>query len=285
MIELKNVSYTYSPDSPFEATAVKDVSLTIENGKFYGLIGHTGSGKTTLVQLMMGLLKPTQGYILIDGVSVTEKSMKTRDIARKIGLVFQYPEYQLFEETVFDDVAFGPKNLGFSESEIKNRVESALTLVGIGKELYSVSPFELSGGQKRRVAIAGTIAMEPGTLILDEPTAGLDPLGRDDILNEIKKLHDERNTTVVLVSHSMEDVAKVAEDVIVMNHGTPAFCGSVGDVFSRSQELIKMGLSVPQISLVMNSLREKGFDIDKNIFTVEKAFDVIMKKRGGKLNA
>lgn len=285
MIELKNVCYTYSPDSPFEATAVKDVTLTIENGKFYGLIGHTGSGKTTLVQLMMGLLKPTQGDILIDGVSVTEKSMKTRDIARKIGLVFQYPEYQLFEETVFDDVAFGPKNLGFSESEIKSRVESALKLVGIGKELSSASPFELSGGQKRRVAIAGTIAMEPGTLILDEPTAGLDPLGRDDILYEIKKLHDERKTTVVLVSHSMEDVAKVAEDVIVMNQGTPAFCGSVGEVFSRSQELMKMGLSVPQISIVMDSLREKGFDIDKNIFTVEKAFDVIMKKRGGSANA
>jgi len=285
MIELRNVSYTYSPDSPFEATAVKNVSLTIEDGKFYGLIGHTGSGKTTLVQLMMGLLKPTDGDIFIDGVSVTEKTMKTRDIARKIGLVFQYPEYQLFEETVFDDVAFGPKNLGFSDIEVAKRVENALKLVGISKELYPASPFELSGGQKRRVAIAGTVAMEPQTLILDEPTAGLDPSGRDEILGEIKKLHKERKTTVILVSHSMEDVAKVAEDVIVMNHGTPAFCGSVGEVFSRSRELSDMGLSVPQISRVMDALREKGFDIEKNIFTVDRAFDVIMKRIGGKENA
>lgn len=285
MIELKNVSYTYSPDSPFEATAVKNVSLTIEDGKFYGLIGHTGSGKTTLVQLMMGLLKPTDGDILIDGVSVSAKSMRTRDIARKIGLVFQYPEYQLFEETVFADVSFGPKNLGFSEKEIKERVERALKLVGIGEELFSVSPFELSGGQKRRVAIAGIIAMEPQTLILDEPTAGLDPLGRDDILSEIKKLHDKQKTTVILVSHSMEDIAKVAEEVIVMNHGTPEFSGSVGDVFSRSLELSQMGLSVPQISRVMDALREKGFDIERDVFTVDKAFDVIMKKSGVAKNA
>lgn len=285
MIELKNVSYTYSPDSPFEATAVKNVSLTIEDGKFYGLIGHTGSGKTTLVQLMMGLLKPTDGDIIIDGVSVSAKSMRTRDIARKIGLVFQYPEYQLFEETVFADVSFGPKNLGFSEKEIKERVERALKLVGIGEELFSVSPFELSGGQKRRVAIAGIIAMEPQTLILDEPTAGLDPLGRDDILSEIKKLHDKQKTTVILVSHSMEDIAKVAEEVIVMNHGTPEFSGSVGDVFSRSLELSQMGLSVPQISRVMDALREKGFDIERDVFTVDKAFDVIMKKSGVTKNA
>lgn len=285
MIELKNVSYTYSPDSPFEATAVKDVTLTIEDGKFYGLIGHTGSGKTTLVQLIMGLLKPTLGDILIDGVSVLGKAMKTRDIARKIGLVFQYPEYQLFEETVFDDVAFGPKNLGFSEKEVAERVEWALNFVGIGKELYKASPFELSGGQKRRVAIAGILAMQPKTLILDEPTAGLDPLGRDEILGEIKRLHKEQKTTVILVSHSMEDVAKVAEEVIVMYRGTPKFCGTMGEVFSRSRELSEMGLSVPQISRVMDELRGLGFDIEKDIFTVEKAYEVIMKRLEGMKNA
>ena len=217
MIELKNVSYVYSDDSPFETKALNNISLKIEDGGFYGLIGHTGSGKTTLVQLIAGLVKPSSGEILIDGVNIADKKIKMRDIPQRIGLVFQYPEYQLFEETVFDDVAFGPRNMGCGEEEVKRRVTDALQTVGIKEKYYKVSPFDLSGGQKRRVAIAGTISMEPSVLILDEPAAGLDPRGRESILSEISKLQKDRKITVILVSHSMEDVAKYCDRLCVLH--------------------------------------------------------------------
>ena len=284
MIELKNICYVYSGSTPSETAALKNVSLKIEEGKFYGLIGHTGSGKTTLVQLLSGLIKPTSGKILIDNINVSDKKVKLRDFPKRVGLVFQYPEYQLFEETVFADVAFGPKNLGCTEEEIKKRVENALFTVGLDSSIYDASPFELSGGQKRRVAIAGVISMEPDVLILDEPTAGLDPGGRDDILNEIKKLQKERGITVILVSHSMEDVARIADNVIVVCGGELKMCGSVREVFSHGEELEKMGLAIPQISSVILKLREKGIPIRQDVFTLSEAADEIAKlaqqKRG-----
>lgn len=281
MIELKNVSCVYSENGPFETVAVRDISLKIEKGGFYGLIGHTGSGKTTLVQLMSGLLKPTSGEIWLDGVNIADKKIKTKDVVGKTGLVFQYPEYQLFEETVFDDVAFGPRNMGLCEEEVKKRVISALDTVGISQKIYQKSPFELSGGQKRRVAIAGILSMEPEVLILDEPTAGLDPGGRDDILGEISKLHREKGITVILVSHSMEDVAKVCEKVIVINGGQIEMCASTGEVFAESEILSKMGLSIPQISKIVSSLREKGINLPDNILTVDDAEKAIISLLGG----
>ncbi len=284
MIELKNVSCIYSENGPFETVAVRDISLKIEKGGFYGLIGHTGSGKTTLVQLISGLLKPTSGEIWIDGVNIADKKIKTKDIVGKTGLVFQYPEYQLFEETVFDDVAFGPRNMGLCEEEVKKRVISALDAVGIGEKTYKKSPFELSGGQKRRVAIAGILSMEPEVLILDEPTAGLDPGGRDDIFGEISKLHKEKGITVILVSHSMEDVAKVCEKVIVINGGQIEMCASTGEVFAASEKLSQMGLSIPQISKIISSLREKGIKLPDNILTVDDAEKAIISLLGGGAN-
>lgn len=281
MIELKNVSCVYSENGPFETVAVKNISLEIEKGVFYGLIGHTGSGKTTLVQLMSGLIKPTDGEILLDGINIADKKIKTKDVAGKVGLVFQYPEYQLFEETVFEDVAFGPRNLGFSEEEVAKKVKIALDAVGISEKYYKKSPFELSGGQKRRVAIAGILSMEPEVLILDEPTAGLDPKGRDDILNEIKKLHKEKGITVILVSHSMEDVAKTCEKVIVINEGEIAMYGNTKDVFAKSEILSGMGLAIPQISRVMLTLREKGINMPEDIFTVDEAARAIISMLGG----
>jgi len=281
MIKLKNVSCVYSENGPFETTAVSDISLEIEKGKFYGLIGHTGSGKTTLVQLISGLVKPTEGEIILNGVNIADKKIKTKDVAGKVGLVFQYPEYQLFEETVFDDVAFGPRNLGFSEEEVREKVVNALKTVGISEKHYKKSPFELSGGQKRRVAIAGVLSMEPEVLILDEPTAGLDPKGRDDILMEIKKLHEEKGITVILVSHSMEDVAKTCEKVIVINEGKISMCGDTREIFSNSEKLSEMGLSVPQISRVLMALREKGINIPEDILTVEEAAGAIISLLGG----
>ncbi len=284
MIELKNVSCIYSENGPFETVAVRDISLKIEKGGFYGLIGHTGSGKTTLVQLMSGLLKPTSGEIWLDGVNIADKKIKTKDVVGKTGLVFQYPEYQLFEETVFDDVAFGPRNMGLSEEEVKKRVISALDAVGIAEKTYKKSPFELSGGQKRRVAIAGVLSMEPEVLILDEPTAGLDPGGRDDILGEISKLHKEKGITVILVSHSMEDVAKVCEKVIVINGGQIEMCSSTGEVFTQSEKLSEMGLSIPQISKIVSSLRGKGINLPDNILTVDDAEKAIISLLGGGKN-
>ena len=277
MIEVKNVCYEYSPDEPSLGAAVEDINLTVEDNHFYSLIGHTGSGKTTLIQLMSGLLKPTAGEIYIDGINICDKKIKTRDLTRKIGVVFQYPEYQLFEDTVFSDVAFGPKNLGCDEAEIKNRVQKALKTVGLDESYYEISPFELSGGQKRRVAIAGTIAMEPDILVLDEPTAGLDPAGRDEILSEVKRLKDERGISVIMVSHSMEDVTKVADRVIVMNKGHIAMTGTLSEVFSKSDELYSMGLEIPQISKVILKLRENNVNIKSEIYTVKDAVTEISK--------
>jgi len=281
MIELKNVSCVYSENGPFETIALNDISIKIEKGKFYGLIGHTGSGKTTLVQLISGLIKPTSGEIWVDGVNIADKKVKIKDVCKKTGLVFQYPEYQLFEETVYEDVAFGPRNLGFDEAEVDRRVREALKTVGIKEKHFKKSPFELSGGQKRRVAIAGILSMEPEILILDEPTAGLDPKGRDDILGEIKKLHEEKGITVILVSHSMEDIAKICEKVIVINNGSIEMCGDTKEIFAHSEKLAEMGLSVPQINLVVKALYENGINIRQDILTVEDAAKSILELLGG----
>ncbi|MBR5218701.1 MAG: energy-coupling factor transporter ATPase [Clostridia bacterium] len=277
MIEVLNLGYTYSKGGLNEKEALHDINLTINDGEFCGLIGHTGSGKTTLVQIISGLLKPTSGSVLIDGLDISDKTVKNTKLKGKVGLVFQYPEYQLFEETCFKDAAFGPKNLGCDEEETKRRVIDAFRLVGVEPELYEKSPFDLSGGQKRRVAIAGVLAMEPDVLVLDEPTAGLDPAGRDDLLMTLKKLHEERKNTVILVSHSMEDMAKVADRIIVMNKGEMAMDGTPREVFSRNTELKDMGLNIPEISRVILRLRKNGVDIRPDIYTVEEAKTELLK--------
>ena len=277
MIKLENVTYTYMEGGPFEKTAVHNIDLTIPDGQFIGLMGHTGSGKSTVIQLMNGLLKPTDGKITVDGSELWAKDTKMRDIRFKVGLVMQYPEYQIFEETVEKEIAYGPSNIGLSEEEIKDRVEKAADLVGISKDLLSKSPFELSGGQKRRVAIAGIIAMEPKTLILDEPTAGLDPKGRDEILYKIKDLQKRMNITVIFVSHSMEDIASMADRIIVMNKGRVAMEGTPDEIFVRSDELINMGLDIPEVSKICNSLIEKGYPLKKGIYKVSEAVEEIRK--------
>ena len=271
-IKTENLTHIYMPGSPFEKTALNNVSIEIKDGEFVALIGHTGSGKSTLIQHFNGLLEATSGKIIVDDVDITDKNIKLTDIRKKVGLVFQYPEYQLFEETIAMDIAFGPRNLGLSEREIQKRVIKSMEMVGLDYETYKDrSPFDLSGGQKRRVAIAGVIAMEPTTLILDEPTAGLDPKGRDDILAQIRKLHDDYKMTIIMVSHSMEDVANIAEHIIVMNHGEVALEGTPANVFKEVDELEKIGLAVPQVTYLVKKLREKGFDISDNIFTIEDA--------------
>ena len=259
------------PKTPFEKKALDDVNLYIEDGEFIALIGHTGSGKSTLIQHLNGLLEPSSGKIIIDDIDITEKGVKLSDIRKKVGLVFQYPEYQLFEETIEKDIAFGPTNLGLEQDEILIRVKRAMEMVGLDYEKYKdVSPFELSGGQKRRVAIAGVIAMEPKVLILDEPTAGLDPKGREDILSQIKKLHEEYKMTIILVSHSMEDVGKLAKRIIVMNHGKVALQGEPKDVFKEIDTLEEIGLGAPQVTYLMRELRRRGFNVSDEIFTVEQ---------------
>lgn len=271
-IKTENLTHIYMPGSPFEKVALNNVSIEIKDGEFVALIGHTGSGKSTLIQHFNGLIEATSGKIVVDGVDITDKKVKLTDIRKKVGLVFQYPEYQLFEETIAKDIEFGPRNLGLSEEEINKRVIKSMEMVGLDYETYKDrSPFELSGGQKRRVAIAGVIAMEPTTLILDEPTAGLDPKGRDDILAQIKKLHDDYNMTIIMVSHSMEDVANIAEHIIVMNHGEVALEGTPANVFKEVDKLESIGLAVPQVTYLVKALREKGFDISDNIFTIEEA--------------
>ncbi len=270
-IKLEHVNYIYSPGTAYEKKALSDINLEIEDGKFIGLIGHTGSGKSTLIQHFNGLVKATSGAIYVNGQNIYDENFSMRELRSKVGLVFQYPEHQLFETTILKDVMFGPTNLGLSENEILERAEEALKQVGIGPELYQVSPFELSGGQKRRVAIAGVLAMRPEVLILDEPTAGLDPMGRDEILNEISKLHKERGITVVLVSHSMEDVAQYVERIIVMNKGQVAMDGTPAQVFDRYEELELMGLAAPQVTYIMHDLREKGIPVDPKATTIEEA--------------
>ena len=270
MLKLEDVSYVYQKGSPFEKEALKNVNITVEDGEFVGLIGHTGSGKSTLIQLFNGLLKPSSGRVLIDGVDIgTLKSL--RDVRFKVGLVMQYPEYQLFEETVYKDIAFGPRNMGLSEEETDRRVRFAASMVGLSEAALEKSPFEMSGGQKRRAAIAGILAMEPKILVLDEPTAGLDPSGRDEILFKIKDMHARTGATVILVTHSMEDVARLAERIIVMNKGALAMDGSVREVFSRGAELEKMGLAVPQVTKITDNLRERVPSVKKGIFTVREA--------------
>lgn len=277
-IKIENLTHVYMPKTPFEKKALDNVNLTIEDGEFLALIGHTGSGKSTLIQHLNGLLEPSSGRILVDEVDITSKEVKLTDIRKKIGLVFQYPEYQLFEETIEKDVAFGPNNLGLSAEEVSNRVKKSMEMVGLDYETYKdVSPFDLSGGQKRRVAIAGVIAMEPKVLILDEPTAGLDPKGRDDILEQIKILHEKYKMTIVLVSHSMEDVGKLAERIVVMNEGKIELLGKPSEIFKEVETLERIGLAVPQVTYLMRALREKGFDVSDEVFTVEKGTQEILK--------
>ncbi|MEG1287194.1 MAG: energy-coupling factor transporter ATPase [Clostridium sp.] len=270
-IKIENLKHIYMPKSPFEKVALDNVNLEINNGEFVALIGHTGSGKSTLIQHMNGLLKPSSGKIIIDDVDITADGVKLSDIRKNVGLVFQYPEYQLFEETIEKDIEFGPRNLNLGEDEITKRVKKSMEMVGLDYETYKdKSPFDLSGGQKRRVAIAGVIAMEPKILILDEPTAGLDPKGRDDILGQIKILHEKYKMTIVLVSHSMEDVGKLAERIIVMNKGGVVLEGSPCEVFKEIDKLESIGLGVPQVTYLMRALKEKGFNVSGDIFTVEQ---------------
>lgn len=272
MIKVSDLKYVYQQGMPFEQTALSDISFEIPDGDFVAIIGHTGSGKSTLIQHLNALIKPTSGKIEINGVDITKEGADLKAVRREVGLVFQYPEHQLFEETVYKDIAFGPRNMGLTEDEIKSRVYEAVSRVGLSEELLEKSPFELSGGQKRRVAIAGVLAMEPKVLILDEPTAGLDPKGRDEILNQLVTIHkDNRDMTIIFVSHSMEDVARIAEHVLVMNKGRLCMHGSVAEVFERSVELRKMGLSVPQITELTHKLIEKGVDIRPDIYTVKFA--------------
>ena len=271
-IVLDNISYIYNPNTPFEKKALDNVNLNIEGGDFIGLIGHTGSGKSTLVQHLNGLMKPTSGKISIDGIDIGSKDADLRQIRQKVGLVFQYPEHQLFEETVYRDIAFGPENLELDEEEVDRRVRKAMDLVGLDFEsLKDRSPFELSGGQKRRVAIAGVLAMRPEVLILDEPTAGLDPRGRDEILNSIQSLYREEGIIIILVSHSMEDIARMVNRIIVMHRGRIAMEGSTRDVFMQVEKLEDMGLGIPQITSFMRSYRLKGHDIKDDILTIEDA--------------
>ena len=283
ILKAENLTYVYSQGSPFEKTAVDNVNIEIERGEFVGVIGHTGSGKSTLIQHFNGLLAPTSGKIYLDGRDIWENKKNIRSVRFRVGLVFQYPEYQIFEDTVYKDIAFGPKNMGLSEAEIDGRVRRTAEAVGLSEEILQKSPFELSGGQKRRVAIAGVMAMEPEVLILDEPTAGLDPKGRDKILGQIKEYHKNTGCTVLLVSHSMEDVAKYASKILVMNE-SKLFCYDTPPaVFRRSEEIARMGLSVPQITRVFDMLRARGIDMHDEVYTVKYASELIaseLRKRG-----
>ena len=278
-IIIHELEHRYEDGSAGEKVALHDVNIKIEQGEMIGLIGHTGSGKSTLIQHLNGLLKPTSGAVFYDGKDINDSDFSKKKLRSKVGLVFQYPEYQLFESTVIDDVKFGPKNIGMDSLKIDMNSFQALKQVGIGEDLLDVSPLELSGGQKRRVAIAGVLAMEPEVLILDEPTAGLDPSGRDEILDLVAKLHKERNLTVILVSHSMEDVARYVERLIVMNHGTVAFDATPGEVFSHYKELEKIGLMAPHVTYVMEGLARRGVTLPHNAITVQEAVDSILQAR------
>ena len=271
ILEIQNLSHVYSADTPFERAALRDVSLSIQRGEFVGLIGHTGSGKSTLIQHFNGLLKPTSGRVLFDGEDIWKDVKFTREIRFKVGLVFQYPEHQLFEETVYQDISFGPKNMGLSEEEIRARVERAAQFVGITDAELQKSPFDLSGGQKRRVAIAGVIAMEPDVLILDEPTAGLDPRGRESILQNIRDYQAAQHAAVVMVSHSMEEIASNVDRLLVMNHGQNVMNGTPAEVFSHAEELVEMGLAIPKMTQLFLALKRRGVPVDTSVFSVEQA--------------
>jgi len=285
-IIVKNLTHIYNPKSPFETMALNNICFEIEDGEFTGLIGHTGSGKSTLIQHLNGLLKADSGTILINGLDITGKNIKMNDVRKKVGLVFQYPEYQLFEETVEKDVAFGPGNLGLSEQAVHERSKEAIEMVGLDyEEIKDRSPFELSGGQRRRVAIAGIIAMKPEVLILDEPTAGLDPRGRSEILEKIKLLHKKYNTTVLLISHSMEDIARLCGKVLVINKGEIAFSGTPKEVFSQVDELESIDLGVPQMTALMEKLSQRCPNVKRGALTVEEAKEEIMKLARSRENA
>lgn len=284
ILEVKNLCYTYSAGTPFEHKALEDVSFRVYPGEFIGIIGHTGSGKSTLMQQLNGLLKPTSGQVLLDGEDIWQDKQKTRQARFRVGLVFQYPEYQLFEETVYQDIAFGPKNMGLSQEEIDRRVREAAGFVGLTEKQLTVSPFDLSGGQKRRVAIAGVIAMEPEVLILDEPTAGLDPIGRAEILGNIEDYRKARNATIMMVSHSMEDVAKLTDRLLVLNGSHLAMDAPPSEVFTHPEELTAMGLSIPQVTQVFQALRAMGLDV-RNVYTIEQAVAELKRIRGGKADA
>jgi energy-coupling factor transport system ATP-binding protein len=281
-ILLNQVNFIYDPGTPYETKALKDVSIEIKRGEFVGLIGHTGSGKSTLIQMMNGLLKPGTGEIFVNGYDITTKGIKLSEVRKRVGLVFQYPEYQLFEETIVKDVAYGPMNLGLSDEEINKRVFEALAAVGLDAEVFkNVSPFEVSGGQKRRVAIAGVLAMEPEVLILDEPTAGLDPAGRQDILELIKNEHQRQNRTTIFVSHSMEDVAKYVDRILVMDKGEVIFFDTPSEVFKHYEKLKAIGLDIPEVTKVIKALNAKGFELPENIFDIHELSALIAKKLGG----
>ena len=282
ILETRNLSHTYGAGTPFQSDAIQNINLAVNRGEFIGIIGHTGSGKSTLIQHLNGLLKPTSGEILLDGRDIWSDKQFTRETRFRVGLVFQYPEYQLFEETAYLDIAFGPKNMGLSKEEIDQRVRRAAGFVGIPEENLPKSPFELSGGQKRRVAIAGVIAMEPDVLILDEPTAGLDPVGREGILANIRDYQKAQNATVIMVSHSMEEIASNVSRLIVMNHGGVAMTGTPREVFAHARELISMGLDVPQVTQVFLRLRDMGLPVDTSVYTVEQALEVLLAQKGGR---
>ncbi len=280
ILEVKDLTYIYSIGTPFEHKALDRVSFRVDRGEFIGIIGHTGSGKSTLMQQLNGLLKPTSGTVLLDGKDIWSDKKTTRQARFRVGLVFQYPEYQLFEETVYKDIAFGPKNMGLSAEEVDRRVREAAGFVGLTEKQLEVSPFDLSGGQKRRVAIAGVIAMEPEVLILDEPTAGLDPVGRSEILANIESYRKAKNATIMMVSHSMEDVARLTDRLLVMNGSCLAMDGTPSEVFAHAEEVVEMGLSIPQVTQVFLHLRRLGMDVE-NVYTIEQAVSQLKRLKGG----
>jgi energy-coupling factor transport system ATP-binding protein len=277
-IKIENLTHTYNPRSPFETKALTNINLSIETGEFIGLIGHTGSGKSTLIQHLNGLLKPTSGKIWIDGIDITKPGIKLKNIRKKVGLVFQYPEYQLFEETIEKDIAFGPYNLELSDDEVRERVREAMAMVKLSYDaLKDRSPFELSGGQRRRVAIAGVLAMKPDVLILDEPTASLDPKGRDEILEQIRQLHADQKITVILVSHSMEDIGRLVNRIIVMDKGGIALTGVPREIFRQSEKLEEIGLGVPQITHLIKQMNQRGCTLPEDLITVDEAKSAILE--------
>ena len=277
IIKTEHLTHIYSQGTPYERAALQDFNIEIEEGEFAGIIGHTGSGKSTFIQHLNGLLAPTEGKVYIDGEDLWADKKDLRRFRFKVGLVFQYPEYQLFEETVYRDIAFGPKNMGLNEQEVDEHVRFGAKFAGVDESLFEASPLDLSGGQKRRIAIAGVMAMKPEVLVLDEPTAGLDPKGRDDILDQIAYLHKQSDMTVILVSHSMEDIARYADRIIVMNKGSVMYNGAPKEVFAHYQELEKIGLAAPQVTYIMHDLKEKGLPVKVNVTTVEEAADEIMQ--------